>query len=280
MKHLAHDELKASVASWLSMQCKQERFFVLKAHAREVMVYSETRGYWATRAHSSCDDEEQPHQRLKAARCNGACRVVLLFAQSMTSEWVGHAVMTSDPYFVEGENFPYCFDVSWKVHLPHGQGISFASINTNEAHKIFNGDEILYEVGSSIREALDAKMALMRRREEEALQAVRNSAFFLALPSESDLEARQRLLSQTERRLGPVIVACLCGSRRYNLHFPESDFDMLVVYSSNSDDTPDMIRNASGCQPDYTLMEVGRFVQMLLKGDPQAVESLFFGRWK
>lgn len=100
----------------------------------------------------------------------------------------------------------------------------------------------------------------------------------LSTPKETELQFHCRLRLEVQRRLGPVILSCLCGSRRYNLHFPESDWDLLVVYSARDISASDpVVKNPSGMPPDYTLLEVGRFVEMMLKGDPSMVECLFLG---
>lgn len=100
----------------------------------------------------------------------------------------------------------------------------------------------------------------------------------LCSPRETELQFHRRLRLEVQRRLGSVILSCLCGSRRYNLHFPESDWDLLVVYAVRDiTSTHPVIKNPDGMAPDYTLLEVGRFVEMLLDGDPRMIECLFLG---
>lgn len=84
-----------------------------------------------------------------------------------------------------------------------------------------------------------------------------------------------------------MVVAVLCGSRRYNLHFEatswfisamygatllslslsdvrwhlqDSDYDLVVVYAAaavrEAEQVTKVIKNPSGTHPDYTLMEV------------------------
>lgn len=275
----AHDDLSSAVQSRLSSHTGQsrDRFFVLKAKARSVIELSQSKGLWATRAHTHCADGSQPHQRLLAARGGGAGSVVLLFAENGEHAWVGYATMESDPeYEAAEEEFPYAFRVAWRARLPHAEGIPFGAVPCGDAHKVFNGDEVSSAQGEAIREAVDLKVQRLAQLEEAAQLALRSSGFVHVCPGETEVAVQGRLLREVEERLGPIVVACLCGSRRYNLHLPDSDRDLLVVYAArNPEVAPALIKSPCGVPPDYTVLEAGKFAQMLLEGDPRMVETVF-----
>lgn len=174
-------------------------------------------------------------------------------------------------------DFPFFFDISWRACLPHARGVGFGAIaGAGEAHKFFNGDEISFDVGVAIHAAIDAQVERLEELDVQRQRILEAASFLKPILGESEEEAHQRLLHEVERRLGRVVVACLCGSRRYNLHFVDSDRDLLVVYvARDATAAPAVIKNAAGLHPDYTVVEVGRFVQMLLDCDPRIVESLF-----
>jgi len=71
------------------------------------------------------------------------------------------------------------------------------------------------------------------------------------------------------------------GSRRYNLHFPHSDRDLLVVYSAfhkgrEGEEASRAVRkNPPGGGYDYTIMEAADFARQLSAGVPFCVETLF-----
>lgn len=254
-----------------------DRFFVLKSRTRESIEISQAQSVWALRSHGACGEGNQPHQRFTAARNQGRSRVFFLFAENAEHAWVGYAFMQGDPWHEVGAEFPHVMQVEWQVCLPPVQGVSFSSVlPAGDSHKVFNGDEIRAAAGHDICAAIDAKMQAVRCQAEIAHGALLNSSFLRIVPGESEPDAHRRLLQEVEGRLGRLICACRCGSRRYNLHFPESDHDLLVIYAAEDPETaPPVIKNPAGLHPDYTLLEVGRFTQMLVDGDPRMVESLF-----
>lgn len=131
-------------------------------------------------------------------------------------------------------------------------------------------------MGEMIRAAIDAKLDCLKLAEDEARHALCESCFLTIMPDECEREFHERLLHQVEVRLGPVVIACLCGSRRYNLDLPGSDRDLLVIYTAEDPgDFPALVKNPPLTRPDYTIVEVGKFTEMLLDGDPCMVETLF-----
>jgi len=256
-----------------------ERFFVLKAKSRPPIMQSEASSVWATRAHANCNQSDQPHIRFKQACAGGP--VCFLFFEHSEHAWVGHAQMRGDLWCEDGSDFPYHFGLIWKSLLPQARGVDFRAVEIaaeQDAHKVFTGDELPGDVGRAILDAIDAAAARIRLEEDAKQQTVEQSAFMLSNPSETELQFHRRLRLEVRHRLGPVILSCLCGSRRYNLHFPQSDWDLLVVYAARDLPSADpVIKNPAGVTPDYTLLEVGRFVEMLLDGDPRIVECLFLG---
>jgi hypothetical protein len=256
-----------------------ERFFVLKAKSRPPIIQSQASSVWATRTHMNCDDSDQPHNRFKKAGAGGP--VYFLFFEHSEHAWVGHAQMRGDFWCEDGSDFPNHFGLNWKSLLPQARGVDFRAVAIaveQDAHKVFTGDELPGNVGRAIRDAIDAVAARIRVEEDAKRRTTEESAFMLCSPRETELQFHRRLRLEVQRRLGPMILSCLCGSRRYNLHFPESDWDLLVVYAARDiTSTHPVIKNPDGMAPDYTLLEVGRFVEMLLDGDPRMIECLFLG---
>lgn len=74
-----------------------------------------------------------------------------------------------------------------------------------------------------------------------------------------------------------LIFASLAGSSCYNLRLPDSDRDLIGVYCY----LPDFPLRPSGPStitqhnPDFTLHEVGKFLEVLAKGSPNLVEALW-----
>lgn len=256
-----------------------ERFFVLKAKSRPPILQSQASSVWATRRHANCHHDAQPHSRFQMACAGGP--VCFLFFEHSEHAWVGHAQIRGDFWCEDGSDFPHHFGLNWRSLLPQARGVDFRAVEIaaeKDAHKVFTGDELPGNVGRAIRDAIDAAAARIRVEEEAKRRTMEESAFMLGSPGETELHFHRRLRLEVQRRLGPVILSCLCGSRRYNLHFPESDWDLLVVYAAR--DLPSslpVIKNPEGMTPDYTLLEVGRFVEMMLDGDPRIVECLFLG---
>jgi len=83
---------------------------------------------------------------------------------------------------------------------------------------------------------------------------------------------------------GKIIFGKLWGSRSHNTELPTSDEDFLAVYVSSNKELlgmfppPDTVDNPTDVKPDYQAHEVGKFCQLLLKGNPSIVEMLFTDR--
>lgn len=83
---------------------------------------------------------------------------------------------------------------------------------------------------------------------------------------------------------GEPIFAKLWGSRSHNTHFEDSDYDFLLVYQTPNHELlslrppPDTVvatTEIDGQKVDYQAYEVDKFVDLLLKGNPNIVECLF-----
>lgn len=258
-----------------SAEQPRRRFFVIKSKTCDNISLSQTQGKWAFRAHSSCLEGEQPHERLSHARL--ASSVVLLFFENSEHAWIGHATLGDASQYEPEAEYPHVVQIAWTTCLPAAQGVSFRDVpEARNAHKIFNADEVEAEVGVALCAAIDTKMRAVKTQEELAQSALLDAAFLRIVPDESIEDTNRRLLHEVEVRLGPVVIACACGSRRYNLHFPDSDFDTLVVFAARDPQGVAPIRkNPPGFHPDYTLVEVGHFVEMLNEGDARMIESLY-----
>ncbi|KAL5007505.1 hypothetical protein ScPMuIL_016311 [Solemya velum] len=89
------------------------------------------------------------------------------------------------------------------------------------------------------------------------------------------------LINKVETELGQVLLACPFGSQRYNLQGEASDVDIFVVYQADTkkllgfNPPKQTIKNSEHEHHDYTLVEVHRYCELLLAGDPKCVETLF-----
>ena len=94
-------------------------------------------------------------------------------------------------------------------------------------------------------------------------------------------DALWKRLTTHVRDYGKIMLACPFGSHRYNMHTPDSDLDMFVVYIGDTEKClsfhppPLTIKNRTSEQPDFTLCELYRYCELLVSGDPRIVESLF-----
>lgn len=158
-----------------------------------------------------------------------------------------------------------------------------------------NCDEIDEIRGQLIVDFIEAGQREINAAAVYAEEIHRTSGFLVPIQGEEETDFHRRLIASVESRLGPVLVACLMGSRRYNLHFVDSDRDLLVVYASKhivcreqeeeeveeeeeeggvAPEEP-QIKNPTGVSPDYTIMEAATFRRMLAQGKPFLVESLY-----
>lgn len=86
-------------------------------------------------------------------------------------------------------------------------------------------------------------------------------------------------------KMGKVILACPCGSQRYNCHNAESDMDMFIVYQAPTSallgfkPPKTTMQNSEREKNDYTILELRRYLELLLVGDPRCVETLFLERY-
>lgn len=93
------------------------------------------------------------------------------------------------------------------------------------------------------------------------------------------------LLSKATLIPGKMIFAKLWGSYSHNTQKPESDKDFLAVYARPPQELlslhpgPDTLSQGEGEKPDYQAHEVGKFAQLLAKGNPGVVECLFTNRF-
>lgn len=80
---------------------------------------------------------------------------------------------------------------------------------------------------------------------------------------------------------GRLLFSKIWGSHSHQTNMPESDIDYLGVYVATNerllgmDPPPETI---TGEKPDYQIHEVGKFCQLLIKGNPGIVEMLFTDR--
>ena len=184
-----------------------------------------------------------------------------------------------EPRFDPSLQYPHIFDVSWDCFLPQSKGLTKGCRDWTEsveaAHKCHNADQLDDAVGLALCQRIDARDAYLRDQAMGEAERHKLSGFLAPRDGEEEIAFQQRLLREVKQRLGPVVVACLMGSRRYNLHFPDSDRDLLVVYAAPAEREAVTIKNPAGVEPDYTIMDAATFADMLSRGIPFCVESLY-----
>jgi predicted nucleotidyltransferase len=89
-----------------------------------------------------------------------------------------------------------------------------------------------------------------------------------------------------DRIPGNIIFRGLGGSHSYGVATPESDFDLKFVYVQRtwdmlglhtpSRDTHDGKIELDGAEYDFVAYEAGKFARLLLKGNPNIIEFLYF----
>ncbi|XP_064635683.1 uncharacterized protein LOC135492900 [Lineus longissimus] len=157
------------------------------------------------------------------------------------------------------------------------------SEGTLPLNKTRNYEEVPSVVGGEFCALLDEHYKLLVLKKEQKLEAklkVQPDAFFIP---ESDLSIDavwRKLISKVETH-GTILLACPFGSQRYNLSTPDSDVDMFIVYTADTRDVlgfnppQTTIKNRESETFDYTILEVHRYCELLLGGDPKCVETLF-----
>lgn len=83
------------------------------------------------------------------------------------------------------------------------------------------------------------------------------------------------------RVLGHLLFSKVWGSHSHDTQLPESDVDYLGVYVAENNSILGLKKPAdtiTGEKPDYQVHEVGKFCDLLLKGNPGIVEMLFTDR--
>lgn len=84
---------------------------------------------------------------------------------------------------------------------------------------------------------------------------------------------------------GNMIFARIGGSHCYNLALPTSDVDFSGVYFNRTkdvvgiDNIKETWEQTKGYKPDYAFHEIGHLCRLILKGNPNIIESLFVNRY-
>ncbi|KAK7481474.1 hypothetical protein BaRGS_00027236 [Batillaria attramentaria] len=155
-------------------------------------------------------------------------------------------------------------------------------------NKARNWQEVSPEVGHQVCRLLDdfyRSLVEKRAKAEEERLAAQPPAF---LRSEIDVGVPEGpeqywryVVQKVEGELGRVHLACPFGSQRYNLQQAGSDIDAFIIYQAHTKDilgfTPPRLtlKNSEHEVCDYTVLELQRYCELLLAGDPRCVETLF-----
>jgi predicted nucleotidyltransferase len=95
--------------------------------------------------------------------------------------------------------------------------------------------------------------------------------------SEALIEGLHELIASRDWP-GNIIYAKIWGSHSHNTQLPTSDVDYLLVYAAPRDAILGLFKRpdtVDGTKPDFQAHEVGKFCELLIKGNPAIVEMLF-----
>ncbi|XP_041367838.1 uncharacterized protein LOC121382323 [Gigantopelta aegis] len=185
------------------------------------------------------------------------------------------------------------FNVKWKTIylkefgeqcLPSSATESFSVSDSLKVNKARNWQELPEEIGKRMCEMIDNHYSELKQKSQAKLDAQtskRPTAFLTSDINESNQSDWQKIVDKIEVELGRVHLACPFGSQRYNLHRPDSDVDVFIIYQASTKDILGLnppkqtIKNSDreGC--DYTILELHRYCDLLAGGDPRCVETLF-----
>ncbi|RUS87367.1 hypothetical protein EGW08_004909 [Elysia chlorotica] len=185
------------------------------------------------------------------------------------------------------------FPVQWLVHYQKFNTYTCLDFKHTEHLKLKDGSpvnkarnwqELTCDAGSELCSLIEDHHKFLTVRElEHQLQKMPES-FFKDDQNISVLKEKetwQTVIAKTSKDLGKVHLACPFGSQRYNCSTPESDLDLFIVYQAKTvdllglDPPKQTIKNSHREDVDYSVLELQRYCELLVRGDAKCVETLF-----
>eukprot|EP01102_Stenamoeba_stenopodia_P000819 TRINITY_DN10770_c0_g1_i1.p1 TRINITY_DN10770_c0_g1~~TRINITY_DN10770_c0_g1_i1.p1 ORF type:complete len:804 (-),score=186.41 TRINITY_DN10770_c0_g1_i1:2-2197(-) len=165
------------------------------------------------------------------------------------------------------------------------------SINNQTVNLSRNIQEIDTSCGEELCRLMDEdwlqkeKESEQHRLLQQSLVKKPESFFELSESEEKEMIDSQRLwgifLQRVEENLGPVVLATVIGSRRYNLQNAKSDLDLFVIVLYPLEDIVKLraveqtFKNPEFVRPDFTIHGVEYFADLLVDSDTKMFECLF-----
>lgn len=209
----------------------------------------------------------------------------------------GHSRHAYSPDKSQPTDIWHHFTVKWQTQLitefgerclPSLDTQDFLLPDGTPLNKARGWHEMSADVGNHICHLLDkyhADLVDQRLQKKEEKLAAQPLPFLETEVGVEDHGATEQywryVVEKVERELGNVHLACPFGSQRYNLHRPGSDIDAFIVYQAQTrdllrlDPPKQTLKNSERASCDYTVLELQRYCELLLAGDPRCVETLF-----
>ncbi|GFS24101.1 nucleotidyltransferase [Elysia marginata] len=190
-------------------------------------------------------------------------------------------------------NVWYRFPVQWIVHYQNFNAYSCLDFKCTEnlllpdgspVNKARNWQELSNDVGNKLCALLKNHHTHLLTKEQEQQALKKPESFFKSdqgISISKERETWQTVITKITKDLGKVHLACPFGSQRYNCNVPESDLDIFIVYQAKTtsmlglDPPQQTIKNSHHEEVDYSVLELQRYCELLVKGDAKCVETLF-----
>eukprot|EP00727_Mastigamoeba_balamuthi_P007396 m51a1_g3277 hypothetical protein (540) ;mRNA; r:246902-249546 len=188
----------------------------------------------------------------------------------------GHPPLWLRPFAIEWKSRAE----RWLDGVPYDTGAG----PLGEAARARNCEEMAAEAGERICRAIDE--AAERERLEEELRARERDRLAEESFFRSDTTATDALWAGFLARvsaLGTLVFACHVGSRAYGLEVEGSDVDLMAVVALPPSAVlnplrPPKLTIKNEDSPDFTVIDVSAFCELLASGDSRCVEMLFHER--
>ncbi|XP_005105256.1 uncharacterized protein LOC101860115 [Aplysia californica] len=196
------------------------------------------------------------------------------------------------------------FPVTWKVHLQDMSKLACLSSEKTKhlqlpdgspVNKARNWQQISEDTGGQLCSLINEyrEGLLQKKREMDLAKEMQCEVSFFkdeehAVDSKSQSSSEfggwDVVIEKVQRELGKVHLACPFGSQRYNCNLPGSDNDIFLVYQAKTTDILGLdppkqtIKNSDRAVVDYTILEIQRYCELLVAGDPRCIETLFLSK--
>ncbi|GFO30374.1 nucleotidyltransferase [Plakobranchus ocellatus] len=196
----------------------------------------------------------------------------------------------------EGSSLWCHFPVSWLVHFQDIHTFSCLDFKYTDhldlsdgspLNKARNWQQLPPTVGDQLCSLIEEHFTHLKVLEEEKKLKLseKPESFFkseqrISLCQEKDT-IWEAVIAKVTEELGKVHLVCPFGSQRYNCDTESSDLDIFILYQAKTvdmlglDPPRQTIKNSHHEEVDYSVLELQRYCELLMKGDAKCVETLF-----